>query len=333
MVQGGVDPLDKKADRRDEWTCGDLIEKYLEDLEAQVEGGSRAVSYLRDARSEIKNHIRPGLGDRKVSDVDFELIRSIQSKLLKAGKGTQSNRVMSRLQQLFKFAIANGQIAVSPAANATKMHTEKERDHVLTGVELVRLAEALNELESQDRNPVHLDAIRLIALTGRRNREVTKLLWSEVDFENECLALTRFKGVTNSSKKAKIVPLSQPAIDILRKRLENRISDHVFPSISRRSGKARIVPIEDLRKPLYDALEIAGIDPQDVVVHTLRHSFGAALVSRNVHKKVIGALLGHKSTSSTERYMHAVEEPQRQAAEAVAEDLGKVTGSTWLRVS
>jgi site-specific recombinase XerD len=53
---------------------------------------------------------------------------------------------------------------------------------------------------------------------------------------------------------------------------------------------------------------------QGVRIHDLRHSFASHLVSSGVSLPVVGKLLGHTQASTTQRYAHLADNPQRDAA-------------------
>ena len=57
---------------------------------------------------------------------------------------------------------------------------------------------------------------------------------------------------------------------------------------------------------------IAGLD--DVRIHDLRHTYASLTVSQNLSLPIVGKLLGHKITKSTERYAHLYDEVMKSAA-------------------
>ena len=59
----------------------------------------------------------------------------------------------------------------------------------------------------------------------------------------------------------------------------------------------------------------AGLD--DVRLHDLRHSFASVAVSGGASLPIIGALLGHMNSATTQRYAHLHDNPVRAASEAV----------------
>ena len=74
--------------------------------------------------------------------------------------------------------------------------------------------------------------------------------------------------------------------------------------------------------------EAAGLE--DFRMHDLRHSFASFGAANGLSLPIIGALLGHKNTSTTQRYAHLTDIAARQAAndvsDMVAAALGVSTG-------
>jgi len=67
-------------------------------------------------------------------------------------------------------------------------------------------------------------------------------------------------------------------------------------------------------------LEEAGV--ADLRVHDLRHTFASYSLSSGQPLGVVGQLLGHRSTQTTSRYAHLVDDAARAAVERVSDDLG-----------
>lgn len=67
-------------------------------------------------------------------------------------------------------------------------------------------------------------------------------------------------------------------------------------------------------------LRDAGIE--GLRVHDLRHSFASYALSGGQTLGVVGQLLGHRSTQTTARYAHLVDDAARAAVARVSDDLG-----------
>jgi integrase len=88
----------------------------------------------------------------------------------------------------------------------------------------------------------------------------------------------------------------------------------VFPS----DGETgHVVEIKRAWATLCKAAGITGLR-----IHDLRHSFASQLASSGASLPLIGALLGHANPTTTHRYAHLFQDPQRAAVEKVAAIIG-----------
>jgi len=178
---------------------------------------------------------------------------------------------------------------------------QRRRDRWLTRDEVRRLLAAV------DNQPPPLgDLVRLLLLTGSRKMEVCAMRWDQLRMD-DYLWLRMQKGNVVAP-----TALSQAAVDLLRARPAK--SPWVFPSVR---GGGHIVSPD---KPWRAARAAAGLP--DITLHVLRHTHASWLANANVPLQVISAQLGHRQTSTTERYAHLAIGPQREAVEVVAGVIG-----------
>ena len=76
------------------------------------------------------------------------------------------------------------------------------------------------------------------------------------------------------------------------------------------------MPLVNIKDPWATICEAAGL--QSLRLHDLRHAFASAAVNDGLSLPIIGALLGHRETRTTQRYAHLADDPQRLAAAQVA---------------
>ncbi|HEX7390575.1 MAG TPA: tyrosine-type recombinase/integrase, partial [Acidiphilium sp.] len=86
----------------------------------------------------------------------------------------------------------------------------------------------------------------------------------------------------------------------------------VFPA-SRGDG-----PMTGFKKFFRRIVAMGGL-PKDVTPHVLRHSFASLAADLGYSEPTIGALIGHKGTTITSRYVHSADAVLLAAADAVAE--------------
>jgi site-specific recombinase XerD len=73
----------------------------------------------------------------------------------------------------------------------------------------------------------------------------------------------------------------------------------LFPSVGSRHGRT-----VDVRKAFVRSVIAAGLDPKQVVRHTLRHTAITHLVQAGVDLPTVKRISGHKTLAMVERYAH-----------------------------
>ncbi|WP_247457679.1 site-specific integrase [Bradyrhizobium sp. 2] len=216
----------------------------------------------------------------------------------------------------------------NPAAGI-KPNKEQQRQRYLTVEELERLGNAIREAETTgipwqpdptkkvkhapkpENRLTKIDqhaaaAIRLLLFTGCRLMEVLNLRWAEYDAGRGLLFLP------DSKTGRKTVVLSAPAIAILD--VLPRVGAYVVASET--AGTKDEKPRADLNRPWRAVRKRAGIE--DVRIHDMRHSFASVGAGSGLGLPIIGNLLGHTQTSTTQRYAHVAVDPAKRAADLIA---------------
>jgi integrase/recombinase XerD len=129
--------------------------------------------------------------------------------------------------------------------------------------------------------------------TGLRINEACRLETTDIDAARGVIHVRQGKGA-----KDRLVGLSESLLALLRRYWSHERPAAPLLFASRTGG--RFNP-NVVREALADAAKHAGI-PKRVTPHTLRHCFATHLVEHGIELRVIQALLGHKSISSTTRY-------------------------------
>jgi integrase len=177
---------------------------------------------------------------------------------------------------------------------------ERKRERFLSAEELARLADALEQAEGNE--PLSaVAAIRLLILTGCRLSEILSLRWEWVDSERGCLILP------DSKTGAKTVPLGAPALRVLTELSWQEDSPYVLPA---ERGTGHFIGIQKPWQRIRGAARL-----NDVRLHDLRHSFASVAVSGGDSLYLVGKVLGHRQSRTTERYAHLKDDPLRAVAD------------------
>lgn len=324
LIASGIDPATKRASTADsEISVAQLCDEYLR-LGRLDKPDKRASSWYTD-ESNIRRHIIPLLGTISARSLDANKIAGFVNQvsngetkiderlgprrraIVRGGKATAA-RALSVLAAIYAFGIKHELVAMNPAkgVKAAKGNTP---GRFLTREEWRRLGQAMALRKSRSRSFV--DAVHLLALTGCRRSEITNLKWNEVDLERGMLRLEM------SKVGPRVVPLGVAAIELI-KSLPRSDPRWVFPS-TRGVG-----PIVGIQKAWSELRVDAGLD--GVRLHDLRHSFASQAVTGGASLYLTGAILGHRQSSTTERYAHLQTEHVRRIASDVAQGISSAMG-------
>lgn len=310
----GEDPAKEKQDLKKRLSVSELCEQYL-----QHGCATKKASTLATDRGRIERHIKPLLGRKKVQDVTRADIKKFmqdvaQGKtaadvktgkwgraIVRGGQGA-ATRTVGLLGGIFAYAVDCGMIEMSPVLGV-KRFADKRGSRYLSKEELVSLGGALRQAHDDGENPSALAIIQLLIFTGARKNEIETLKWSEVNFASGYLKLA------DSKTGQKAIPLNAGALQVLHGQRQIEGNDYVFPAYR---GNAQY---EGTPKVWKRVRSMAGLG--DVRIHDLRHSFASIAVSGGASLPIIGALLGHAHSSTTQRYAHLSDDPLRSASEAV----------------
>lgn len=310
----GEDPASQKQEIKRQITVAQLCDQYL------AHGcATKKPSTLATDEGRIQRHIKPLLGRKKINDVtraditrflqnvaDGKTAADVKTKkrgraIVKGGVGTAS-RTVGLLGGIFSYALDAGLIDVNPV-QGVKRFPDKKGQRFLSPQELVALGEALHQSEQAGENSSALAILKLLIFTGARKGEIESLKWNDVDFQ------TGYLRLSDSKTGEKVIPLNAGALTILSETDRHEGIDYVFPA-SRGEGHYEGSP-----KVWGRIRNMAGLD--DVRMHDLRHSFASIAVSGGASLPIIGALLGHTSSATTQRYAHLSDDPIRAASELV----------------
>jgi integrase len=162
--------------------------------------------------------------------------------------------------------------------------------------------------ELQPANPVAVSVLRFLLLTGWREQEAMTLQWSAVDPSTGIVTLDD----TKTGKSIRI--LGSPALELLAAQTRVQGSPYVFP------GRNPMQPLRETQRLWYAVRHAAKLD--DVRLHDIRHSVASIAASHGYSLFLIGKLLGHRTTRSTERYAHLADDARKVMADQVGATIG-----------
>lgn len=172
-------------------------------------------------RPDIERFIRDVATGKTAADVKTG---KFGRAIVEGGKGT-ATRTVGLLGGIFSFAVAR-QLRSDNPVRGVKRYPDKKSETFLTHAQLTTLGAALRSVEAEGSSSSAVAIIRLLAFTGARKSEITKLSWNEVDLDRGYLALS------DSKTGQKIKQVGAPAIEVLSRLPRVEGSLFVFPAAS-----------------------------------------------------------------------------------------------------
>lgn len=303
-IRDGHDPLAERILDRSAPLVTDLAARYWSD---HAERKNRESS-RRNNRQMLDGIILPKLGSLAVAAVTREDIERLHHSL--RGTPYRANRVLSLLSLMFGLA-AQWKIRPDNPARGIPKHPEERRDVWLRDDELKRLTSALKKHPNRDAS----NAIRLLLLTGARKNEVLRAEWDQFDLPR---GVWTKPSAHTKQKKTEHVPLSAAAIELLTRLKRSADGVHLFP------GRIEGHPLEDVKNVWAEVCKTAEIE--NCRIHDLRHTYASHLVSSGIPLAIVGKLLGHTQSQTTERYAHLADSALRRATDLFGRKVNKGAG-------
>lgn len=297
-VDIGIDPLQRREDKRAEPTIEDLFERYCsEHLPKKSE------SSVRNDIQMWQKSILPTMRRRKVADITFDEVDALHRKITRRAP-IQANRTISLLRKAFNLAKRWGWLKTNPATGL-QLNPENKRTRYLSEDEIARLLSALEA----NPNRTSCDLITFLMLTGCRRGEAFTATWAQFD---PAMRVWEKPAASTKQRKLHRVPVSSAVTALLERRKATSKSPYIFASPTG-------MPLTDVKKTWARVCNNADIC--DVKMHDLRHTFASVLVSKGLSLPIIGAMLGHTQTQTTARYAHLYDSTLSHAAKVVADTL------------
>lgn len=235
LVRQGINPIDAKqatkraaaAARAASKTFAECAARYV-DVKAPEWAN---VKHVGQWRATIETFANPIIGTLFVQDVDTPHVMAILEPIWKT-KTETAVRLRGRLESILDWATVRG-FREGPNPARWKGHlsvmlpapskvANAEHHAALPYAEMPRFMARLRAVEGES-----AQALQFAILTAARSGEVRGAKWQEVDFEAKAWTVPAERM---KAKKPHRVPLSEPALYLLRARHTGQPGELVFPS-------------------------------------------------------------------------------------------------------
>ncbi len=281
----------------------------------QAEADELEASTIAQYRQHLDLHIKPFLGDVKLSRLTGPMIREFKSNLQKNGRSTAMVRkVTVSLGSIIAYALEAGLVAQNVVRDGA---TRKRRRNNSSGrhkakAEIPTLKEInafINNAEGRWR-PLIITAI----FTGLRASELRGLTWDAVDFGARAIRVRQRAdkwneiGPPKSKAGYREVPLAPMVVNTLREWKEECPEGElglVFPN-----GSGNVESLSNIDRRGFGPLQLKcgvwretgednPIRRRRYGMHALRHAAASLFIDQGFQPKRVQAIMGHSSIQMT----------------------------------
>ncbi len=284
---------------------------FLEAMHAEQDAAQNTLlAYGRDLKDFVSFTSTEGLSLETVMRDDIErYLMGLEAEGLSVS--TRARR-LSAVKQIYRFAFSEGLREDNPAHHIRGPKKARKLPDTLSEAEVARLLDAGRETGRNNSDRVRNTCLmEVLYATGLRVSELVSLPVAAVRGDPRMI-LIRGKG-----GRERMVPLSPPARMALSAWLAIRDRDD---DLAQSNGKAESLFLFPSRGKdghmtrmrfyllIKEIAVAAGVSPDKVTPHTLRHAFATHLLANGADLRAIQTLLGHADVATTEIYTHVLEE-------------------------
>lgn len=234
QVAGGVDPIRARLEAQSRLKAKQITAvTFAGAAQSFLDAKSdewKSAKHRQQWENSLENYAMPVIGQMLVADVKQEHVLAILEPIWKTKTETAS-RVRGRLEQVLDWATVRGlRAGENPAQWRGRL------DHLLAKPSKIAKVEHFAALAGDQMHAFMVDlrgrhgngarALELLVLTAVRSGEVRGAKWSEIDLD------TAQWVIPAERMKAKVehrVPLSKPALALLKRQPREEGTDLVFP--------------------------------------------------------------------------------------------------------
>jgi integrase len=293
----GGDPLAAKQEKKAAITYAALAEQHV----------AHAKTYQRSwwsVEGILRTHIVPRWGRHRLDEITSQdIAKWLAEKAQEGLKPATIEKIRVVMGKSFALA-AEWELPGSdknPVRRVKRPKFDNKRERYLTAEEALRLRAAVEK--STNRQLKHI--VGLLLLTGARVSELLHARWQHIDVARKAWLIPISK-----TGKARRVPLSPPAIEVIRQLPRFEKCDYLVPN------PATLKPFVSIKGVWQTARKRAGLE--GLRIHDLRHSAASFMINAGVDLYAVGKVLGHADHKSTMRYSHLADETLLAAVEAGA---------------
>lgn len=274
-------------------------------LENYKRGTVKANTYRMSYYDTFRLYLIPKFGEMMLDEICRKNITDYLSEMSYKYSQTVLAKIRICLNGMYCAALDEQLITTNPA---TKLKVKSYLPKVKKSTYSAQDADALFNYASSHRYGL---GICIMLDTGLRCSEMLGLKWTDIDFPNKWLYISRasvdvegkaFVSAPKSESSQRVIPLSQRLIDLLL--LQNRYNGYIVPAPS--GGAYTPANYTKNRYNVFFKDCEMDIGLRRLSPHELRHTCGTLLYQNSGDIYAVSKYLGHSNVNITSKfYIHA----------------------------
>lgn len=267
-----------------------LVDRFLDMLAAEAGASPNTLAAYRNDLEKAAADLGGSLGM-----ADTRSLSRLGQSWASLAASTVARR-SSALRRFYRFLVDDGLRGDDPSSSLPKPTLQRPLPRVLaeSDVEAIFEAAGAKAASGEPLAQRNLALLELLYGSGLRASELISLPRGAVR-EGQPFLILRGKG-----EKERLVPISSRAQAAVKEWLQNVPASSIWMFPSGRKHLTRVRLFQLVRAMAADA----GIVPDRISPHVLRHAFATHLLSGGADLRVLQALLGHADIATTQIYTH-----------------------------
>ncbi len=286
----------------------EFIDQFLEMMLAERGiANNSLISYKSDLLDFYKFLLKNNL--REIN-VQTENIRELIEYLAQKGLQPRSiNRKISAVKSYYEFLISEKHTDYNPCLMADLPRYQAQLPSTLS-IEDIKILLLYCDQDKSIHSLRLKSMIHLLYASGLRVSELVSIKLTNILVNQISKNIKNVFSITGKGNKERMVVINNQAITSLQDYLAIRhefinkkypnSNLYLFPSLSSKGHMTR----QNFAILLKQASLQAGLNPDNISPHAIRHSFASHLLEGGADLRVIQELLGHADISSTQIYTH-----------------------------
>jgi len=234
---------------------------------------------------------------RDITQITKRDVLSLIEGIAESGAPIGANRTLSALKTVFRWCVQRDITEASPTEYIDHVSPETPKGRRLTDAEIGTIYRAAG---SQGMFGLF---VRFLLLCGQRRGETLRARWEDIDLQRKVWMIP---GSVTKNGRDHLVPLSDPALAILRSILSTR---------QRKSGfifaESSAVPIANMARRKFHLDQAAG-GLAHWRLHDCRHTLKTFMQEQRVPEDVRNAVQNHSDGDMDSRYGHHTFEAEKR---------------------